>query len=355
MKTILPHQEMLHFVRQALGLREDAICHSTPCGKGGSVRTFHRVQYGEGSTAVFMHYDRNHRENSYYWAIAQFLRNIGISVPRVIAHDLHKGFIVMEDLGDSDLWSFRREPWRVRSAYYRKSLLMAHRLHTFPLEEFPSQEVPLMEQFGPDLYRWERNYFYENFVQAVCGIDVNPSDRNDLEVELKALSDRLENIKICLVHRDLQSQNIMVCKGEPVFIDFQGMRFGNLFYDLGSLLYDPYVSLTEKERTELIRYYYLLWILGRNDINVSDEQRILSPTWMYFLDMFREAAVQRLMQALGAYGFLGLKRGIPEFLNHIPNGVANLIDAASRTKRLPLLKNLALTCQHTLENRKTIH
>jgi len=342
---------MLQFARQALGLREEVTFHMMQGGKGGSIRTFHRIQYGDSSTAVFMHYDRALKENSYYATIAQFLRNIGISVPLVMAHDPHKGFIVMEDLGDSDLWSFRHELWIVRSAYYRKTLIIAHRLHTFPLEEFPSRKVPLMEQFSPDLYRWERNYFYENFVQAVCGIDLNPSDRNDLEAELKGLSDRLENIKPGLVHRDLQSQNIMICKGEPVLIDFQGMRFGNLFYDLGSLLYDPYVSLTEEERIELLRYYYLFWVLGRNEINVKDERRMLSLTWMYFLDMFRDASAQRLMQALGAYGFLGLKRGISAFLNHIPNGIANLIDASTRAKHLPRLKSLALRCQHTLQNR----
>jgi hypothetical protein len=342
---------MMQFARQALCLREEVIFQTLPGGKGGSIRTFHRIRYG-GRTAIFVHYDCGVKENGYYAAIAQFLRNIGISVPLVMAHDPHKGFIVMEDLGDSDLWSFRNEPWGERSVYYRKTLIMAHRLHTFSLEKFPLHKVPLMEQFSLDLYRWERNYFYENFVQAVCGISLSPSDRNDLEAELKGLSYRLENIKHSLVHRDFQSQNIMICKGEPVFIDFQGMRFGNLFYDLGSLLYDPYVSLTEEERTELLRYYYVLWISGRNE---RDDQRMVSLTWMYFLNMFREASAQRLMQTLGAYGFLGLMRGIPEFLAHIPNGVANLIDAATQAKRLPLLKNLAVICQQALTRRATIH
>ena len=349
-----PYQEMMQFARQALGLKEEVTFHAMPGGKGGSIRTFHRIRYG-GNSAVFVHYDRGVKENVYYAAIAQFLRNIGISVPLVMAHDPHKGFIVMEDLGDSDLWSFRHESWGVRSAYYRKTLTMAHRLHTFSMEQFPSHKVPLMERFSPDLYRWERNYFYENFVQAMCGISLSLSERNDLEAELKGLSYRLENIKHSLVHRDLQSQNIMICKEEPVLIDFQGMRFGNLFYDLGSLLYDPYVSLTEEERIELLRYYYLLWISGRNEMNGREERRMASLTWMYFLDMFREASAQRLMQALGAYGFLGLKRGIPEFLIHIPNGVANLIDAAAHAKRLPLLKNLASSCLRALKIRETIH
>ncbi len=54
------------------------------------------------------------------------------------------------------------------------------------------------------------------------------------------------------------------------------------------------------------------------------------------------------MQALGAYGFLGLKSGLSEFLTHIPRGIANLVDSAARAKQLPLLKNLALKCQQSL-------
>jgi aminoglycoside/choline kinase family phosphotransferase len=273
-------------------------------------------------------------ENNYYEAIAKFLRKIDIPVPHIMAHDPARGFIVMEDLGDKDLWSFRHEPWPVKYAYYRKTLSIAQRLHSFPAEEFPSDEVPLMEGFGPDLYRWERNYFYENFVQAVCGLKLSPTERDNLENELKDLSDRLEDIKPGLVHRDFQSQNVMICKGKPVLIDFQGMRFGNSIYDLGSIIYDPYVSLTDDERMELLQYYYELRPLGE---------------WKEFQEIFRDVSAQRLMQALGAYGYLGLKRGLFEFLAHIPGGVANLIDATTRTMRLPLLKNLALRCKDSLK------
>ena len=162
------------------------------------------------------------------------------------------------------------------------TLSIAYRLHAFPVEDFPFDKVPLMEGFSPDLYRWERNYFLENFVQGVCGIKLSPSDAKDLEDELKSLSARLEDAKPSLVHRDLQSQNVMICKDQPVLIDFQGMRFGNLFYDLGSLLYDPYVLLTENERMELLLYYYQLPAGGRtatsqNNISSGNETVKVSP------------------------------------------------------------------------------
>ncbi len=330
--THLDH-EMIQFVSDVLGLGKSAIINILPVARGGSIRSFHRILYRDNNSVIFMHYDRGLKENKYYAAIAEFLRGINIPAPRIVAHDPARGFIVMEDLGDTDLWSFRNEPWPVRYAIYLKTMTVAQRLHSFPIEEFPLDKVSLMEGFGPDLYRWERNYFFENFVQAVCGLKLSTSDRNNLENELKDLSDRLADIKPSLVHRDFQSQNVMICEGEPVLIDFQGMRFGNSLYDLGSLLYDPYVSMTDDERMELLSTYYDLQPWGR---------------WKEFQEKFREASAQRLMQALGAYGFLGLKRGLPDFLTHIHGGVANLIDVATQAKRIPLLKKLVLKCQQVL-------
>ena len=355
------NDEMLKFVRHALGLGSSDALTSMPLAKRGSGRSFHRIRYEGHDSVIFMCYDQARKENGYYAAIADFLLLIHIPVPRIMTHDPVRGFIVMEDLGDRDLRSCWDESQTRRSAYYRATLSVAYRLHAFPAEDFPFDKVPLMEGFGPDLYRWERDYFLENFVHGVCSIKLNPSDAKDLEDELTSLSARLEDVKPSLVHRDLQSQNVMICNDQPVFIDFQGMRFGNLFYDLGSLLYDPYVLLPENERMELLLYYYQLPASGGTDTSQNDtpsgdkvitdsqvKTNILRTDWPGFQDKFRDASSQRLMQALGAYGFLGLKSGLAEFLAHIPRGVANLVDSASRAKRLPLLKNLAMKCQRSL-------
>ena len=93
----------------------------------------------------------------------------------------------------------------------------------------------------------------------------------------------------------------MIRDGEPFLIDFQGMRFGNFFYDLGSLLCDPYVHFSSSELDELLSYYY-----GLSEWDLD---------WGSFQDRFWEASAQRLMQALGAYGFLGLRKGLRPFSN----------------------------------------
>jgi aminoglycoside/choline kinase family phosphotransferase len=195
-----------------------------------------------------------------------------------------------------------------------------------------------MEGFGPDLYRWERDYFREHFVRNACGMELAPSFEQELESELSALGERLSGTKRCLVHRDLQSQNVMIRDGEPFLIDFQGMRFGNPFYDLGSLLCDPYVIFPEGERDELLSFYHGL---SKGDLDQAS-----------FRNHFWEASAQRLMQALGAYGFLGLRKGLRAYLHYIPAGLRNLHRAAEQVASLPHLRELSLACQRTIAQKK---
>ena len=100
----------------------------------------------------------------------RFFYENGIPVPRIIRHDAAAGLILLEDLGDTDLWLLRNAPWEQRQSLYQKTLVAAHRLHSIPESQFPSDRIRLMEPFGPELYRWERNYFMDNFVAALCGI-----------------------------------------------------------------------------------------------------------------------------------------------------------------------------------------
>ena len=83
--------------------------------------------------------------------------------------------MVVEDLGNTDLWSFRETLWETRKDLYQKTLTIVSRLHSFRREDLPSNRVKLMPGFGSDLYRWERDYFRDYFVNGVCMIKLEPS------------------------------------------------------------------------------------------------------------------------------------------------------------------------------------
>lgn len=334
---ISKYDDIIPFAREALGLSETISVQISPLERRGSDRTFYRLTWNDTNSAILIHYDPKRVENAYYADIATFLRSIDIPVPRIIRHDPARCFIVMEDLGETDLWSLRNAPLEIRKTLYQKTLSIIHKLQYFPEQDFPSTQVKLMEGFGPELYRWEQDYFKDHFVKNVCRMDLNPSFEKDLEAELSDLAKRLSETNRCLIHRDLQSQNVMICDGEPFLIDFQGMRYGSLFYDLGSLLCDPYVEFRDDQRMDLLLFYYNL---SKQDLG-----------WEDFQKRFWEASAQRLMQALGAYGFLGLKKGLKTFLAHIPAGVQNLHLAASQAVSLPCLQELSRGLQRAIDQK----
>ena len=325
---------MIGFAREALELSESVSIELSPFEGRGSDRTFYRMKWNRKDSAILIHYDPKRVENMYYADIAAFLGDIDVAAARLIRHDPADCLIVMEDLGDADLWSLRKTPWETRQVLYQKTLAIVHRLHSFPVKGFPSDRVRLMQGFGYDLYRWERDYFRDHFVKDVCRIDLEPSFQMELEAELLALAERLSGTMRCLVHRDLQSQNVMIRDGDLFLIDFQGMRFGSPFYDLGSLLCDPYVNLSDSNRDELLSFYYGL---SRWDLD-----------WTTFQKTFWEASVQRLMQALGAYGFLGLKKGLKAYLEHIPSGLHNLLLSINNVVSLPRLQEVSRACESSI-------
>ncbi len=334
MKT---RDKMIVFCRDALGLSAAESLEITPLRARGSDRAFLRVSC-RGASAILVVYDPRRIENAYYADIAGFLLQIGIPAPRVIRHETAASLLLLEDLGGEDLWSYRKAPWKIRGPLYKKTLAVAHRLHSFPASRFPSDRVRLMEPFGPGLYLWERDYFRNYFVREVCGIVLQGSLEDELEAELSSLADRLSIRPPDLVHRDFQSQNVMIRGGQPFLIDFQGLRFGTYFYDIGSLLCDPYVQICDGERDMLLSLYYGL---AKRDLGEEEFRRA-----------FWEASAQRLMQALGAYGFLGRHRGLQAFLEHIPAGLHNLVLAASRVESLPRLRELSLQCRGVIKEKQ---
>ena len=286
-----------------------------PIEKGGSDRWFYRLRVGGTRALIVMHYGTARAENRLYVPAARFLAEIGIRVPRILAHDDLERCVWLEDLGDRDLWSHRHDPWPELEPLYLDALEQAFRLHTRAHRELDEGTVPLNPPFDTDLYRWEQHYFFEHCIDGHFGIPEREWIALRDGALLGEIRERLAGLPRALIHRDFQSQNLMVANGRVFVIDFQGLRFGLPQYDLASLLFDPYAPPSPDRRARLLGLYREWWL----DAGLDGDG---------FEEVFRLCALQRLMQALGAYGFLGHVRGRTWFLAHIPAARALLREVA---------------------------
>jgi aminoglycoside/choline kinase family phosphotransferase len=200
----------------------------------------------------------------------------------------------------------------VRRAFYESALDQIAALHALPESVCIERKQHLPDEFNSELYLWEQNYFFENCLGRHFKIEKAKLAQLASLPALQEIADRLASFPRVLVHRDFQSQNIIIRNGQAHLIDFQGMRPGLAEYDLASLLYDPYVDLPGSERAELAAYYRGRQLESGIATNGDFDLKL------------RLCAMQRLMQALGAYGFLGLVKGHKHFLGHVAPAMQSL-------------------------------
>jgi N-acetylmuramate 1-kinase len=254
-------------------------------------------------------------------AIAKFLNGIGVNAPLIHHHDPEQALIWMQDLGEEDLWHHRDEPWAVRRRFYEAALDQVKLLHGSELAL--GEKLHLQPKFDESLYRWEQNYCLENCLGLYFQIPETELQSLREQAAFVNLAKRLASYPRVLVHRDFQSQNVIIWNEQAYLIDFQGLRPGLPQYDVASLLFDPYVILGTAERAHLLKYYF-----ERADHG-----------WKYdeFETVYLDCGIQRLMQALGAYAVIGVLREKKEFLRHIQPAIKTLIEVASLTENFSFL------------------
>lgn len=321
------HEALLILTRQQFPELKDIPCVVEPIVKGGSDRHFYRFIW-EGAAhppMILMVYTMARRDNPKFVPATHRLASIGVHVPTIYAFDEQRLCVWLEDLGRDDLHAHAHEPWEIRRPYYEATLREAAKIHSIKAAELSAADLETLEpEFNEGLYAWEQDYFIEHFVRGVLRRDDNASEHLAAHEVLASLRQRLAKRPRCLVHRDFQSQNVLLRQGEAWLVDYQGLRPGLAEYDLASLLFDPYVVLSRSERGDLLTYY------------AQQRGLVLSE----LREVFYQCAAQRLMQALGAYGNLSRNQGKTQFEQHIPAGVRNLTAVCDEAPELSALRSL---------------
>ena len=301
-------------------------------GAGGSDRKYYRLN-NQGKSAVLMVCSSDDPDYERHIAHTEFFRRHSLPVPEMFATDKVRSQALFEDLGDLSLYSWlkcRREPAIIESMY-RKALDILVRLHTSVSRNIAECPLLVCRLFDYEHLRWETGYFVERFVAGLIGMPIDNELKLGLEFHRLAMA--VDAFPKAIVHRDFQSQNIMITRdGIPRVMDYQGARMGPPAYDLASVLWDPYCRLANDMRERLAAYY--IEALKADSINSFFDE----DAFRYSLLLCR---LQRHMQALGAYGFLAKVKGKRYFLKHIPQAMEYLREETAEVcEDFPVLHEL---------------
>ena len=274
----------------------------------GSQRRYFRL-FGRKGTAIGA-YGSEPAENRAFFTIGKHLLKKGVNVPELYAVANDEQHYLIEDFGDTTLFSLLREhPASENVPLLQEAVKQLAFLQIRGGHDLDFSSCYPVASFDRISIFWDLNYFKYCFLKN-SGIEI---DELALERDFNYFAGHLlEADASFFMYRDFQSRNIMVQDGKLGFIDFQGGRRGPLQYDIVSFLFQAKNNFPENLRETLLQQY----IETASAYATIDKDK--------FLRYYYSFALFRVLQVLGAYGFRGLVERKSHFLESIPFALQNV-------------------------------
>jgi aminoglycoside/choline kinase family phosphotransferase len=222
-----------------------------PLAGDASFRRYFRVRNASGRTAVLMDAPPPHEDVGPFLAVAEWLAGAGLSAPSILARDLERGLLLIDDFGEARLReTLDALPAREAELYTLAVDLLVH-LHRRPT-------MPGLKPHGLDQWLEELQLFLDWY----CGALDLRADARAWSAAWRAVLAPVaaDGLGPVTVLRDYHAENIMLVaerSGIRHFglLDFQDAVAGHPAYDLASVLQDARRDVAPAvERAMLDRY-----------------------------------------------------------------------------------------------------
>ncbi len=282
--------------------------------RSGSYREYYRLISDSGLSVIGV-YNEDRKENIAFLSFCRHFKAHKLPVPEIYVEDLDNNMYLQEDLGDKTLYTFITDVYK--NGIFPQGLI---ELYKGILEELPKFQLEAgktldfkkcypRHRFDRQSIMWDLNYFKYYFLKLAK----IPFDEQELENDFNKFADYLlETDCEHFLYRDFQSRNIMLKDDNPVFIDFQGGRYGALQYDVASLLYDAKADIPQYIRDMLFEHY------------LDSLKKYYKFDREEFTKYYHAYVLVRIMQAMGAYGFRGFYEKKQHFLKSVPYAIENI-------------------------------
>jgi len=264
-------------------------------GSAGSGRKYFRMK-ANGHSLILQQSHNEDKDFERFIRYGKLFSSLKLPTPEIYAVSDSEKRVVMQDLGSARLCDVAQP-----MLYYPRVLEKLIVWQEASEKAFELDSELANRVFDESDYLWETSYFTENYFPSIRGVP-----------DFKSLAKQAAAHPRVLMHRDFQSQNVMIKGSEVAFVDFQGARNGSIYYDVASLLWDPYMMLP----SETVKQLFTLWF--------SANPRLKNTAFAHAWESFLVASLQRIMQAIGAYCFLSKKKGLKSFEQYIEPGVKRL-------------------------------
>jgi aminoglycoside/choline kinase family phosphotransferase len=266
----------------------------------GSNRAYYRILDNNTSYVLCITYPFLENYDDFI-ILTKYLIKKDRKVPKIIDIEPAKGYILLEDGGSYYLQDIVRSNHSNKKkviSIYKKIIDELIEWHF--LDEIPDNVKNRF--FDRDKFQFEIDFCIDKIKKNHL-----PLPPFEFQVFLEEVIEFLcKQKEYVFTHRDFHSRNIIYKNVDSDFkiIDYQDARMGLCWYDLSSLLFDPYVKLDLELVLELFDDYYI-------------KSQFPNNKKIHYKNIFLYQAFQRLFKALGSFLYLGFDLKKNHFLNYV--------------------------------------
>ena len=247
-------------------------------------------------------------------AIARHLRGLGLSAPEILAHDLDRGLLLLEHLGDA-VYGDELARGADQTSLWRAAVDALLVLRRAPVPAELPVAPGIVHRVPPhdrDAMQIEVELLIDWYAPALTGQPSSASSRSQFLEAWQAVFDRILQLPTALILRDFHSPNLLNLSdrsgaGRTGIIDFQDALIGHPSYDLVSLLQDARLDVPPEIEQHLLADY-----LTRAAAAEPGFDRAA------FEFAYRALGAQRNTKILGIFTRLARRDGKSGYLRHIP-------------------------------------
>jgi len=297
----------------------------SPASADASFRRYFRAEFDGRAprTLIVMDAPPEREDCRPFIHVAKLLEQAGLNAPRVLAHDLEQGFLLLTDLGTTTYL----EALQSADAADADRLFAdaTDALVRWQLASRPGELPP----YDSKLLRRELELFPEWYVGRHLGVALEPGEREVIERAFALIIGSNLAQPVVYVHRDYMPRNLMVCDPNPGILDFQDAVYGPISYDVASLAKDAFISWEDERVLDwTIRYW-------------EKARRARLPVDPDFSRFWRDAewmGLQRHLKVAGIFARLAYRDGKHQYLADTPRFLAYIRPVVAR---YPVLAPLA--------------
>ena len=272
-----------------------------------SFRKFYRKKTRNSSTIIV--YAKKEKEKNLlnYDSINKILNKKKISAPKLISENYSNNFIEVEDFGNNTIFNIIKKTNINKSKIYKKILLILIKLQNIKLRKIKNfnKKIYKIPNYSHRIIFQEAKLFLDWYIPQVIKKNKRHKIKKDLKKILDLLISKIQLPNSTFVHRDFHVSNLMIKKNKISLIDTQDAVYGNIAYDLASLIEDVSLKTSNNFKKNIYENYINLNKKRINKVKFKNDFEILS--------------VLRNLKIIGIFTRLAIRDNKKKYLKLIPH------------------------------------